>query len=199
MNEFTLREAKSFRPQIDMKKADKRPGYYKWWCPYDLMPTVLGKLDFKLEDAPLEIKEINGNKYYCIYIGIAVNEPLMKRLDWHINETHTKSKIEHRTLSTLRQSVAAICCGNMKNEAAVNAFIDQLYVEYKFVDAEIKSDKAKQDIKDNWETKNLVAGAEYFYPLNIQDNKHTLATTKSCKKLKELKKAARETALKHFN
>ena len=78
MNEFTLREAKSFRPQIDMKKADKRPGYYKWWCPYDLMPTVLGKLDFKLEDAPLEIKEINGNKYYCIYIGIAVNEPLMK-------------------------------------------------------------------------------------------------------------------------
>ncbi len=180
--------ASEFREEINI---ENKPGYYKWWAKKEEFDFLLNKLNVNYDDIEdsLDIKD----DLFCIYVGIAVNESVAKRLDWHINEKHSFSKVKHKYLSTLRQSLSSVISNNQADEMSTNEFIDKLKVEYFLFDYPIKSDEAKSEIKaieNELLEKNL-------YILNIQDNKHPLA--KPIKKtLKKLRKESNANALDYY-
>ena len=73
--------AKQLREKIDI---ENKLGYYKWWAQKEEFDILLEKLDINIDDIKnsLEIKD----NLYCIYVGIAVNESVGDRLNWHIND-----------------------------------------------------------------------------------------------------------------
>lgn len=66
------------------------PGYYKWWATKDDFELLLDKLGVGFEDVAEDVEKKDG--LYCIYVGIAAKESVRKRLDWHVNDTHSASK-----------------------------------------------------------------------------------------------------------
>ena len=180
--------ARELREKIDI---EEKPGYYKWWAEKNEFDYLLEKLDVNFDDIKdsLEIKD----NLYCIYVGIAVNESVGDRLNWHINDKHSLSKVKHKTLSTLRQTISSIISNNQADELGTNEFIDKLKVEYFLFDYPIKSEEAKSEIKsieDDLLQKNL-------YILNIQDNHHPLAKPIK-KKLRKLRKDSNAKAIQYL-
>ena len=180
--------AKQLREKIDI---ENKPGYYKWWAQKEEFDILLEKLDINIDDIKnsLEIKD----NLYCIYVGIAVNESVGDRLNWHINDKHSFSKIKFKTLSTLRQTISSIISNNQADEKGTNEFIDKLKVEYFLFDYPIKSDEA--EYKLNTIEKDLLQ--KNLYILNIRDNNHILSEPIK-KKLKKLRKDSRAKALQPF-
>lgn len=177
---FFLRDSRYLK-QI----SNDRPGYYKWWAKKEDVEIILKKLDVdvRFEDVETDIEKKEGLDLYCIYIGIAVNESIRNRLNWHVNQRHTSSAINSGFLSTLRQSLSSILSHNQMNEEITNQFIDKLYIEYFIDENGIRSPKAKEKIREI----EKEAMKKHLYILNIQGNNHSKAR-KIKKILRKLRK-----------
>ena len=103
--------AKELRLKEKINNISKdKPGYYKWWCRKKELKLLLDSkyinVNYYKELIPhLTKKEINGDTYYYIYVGVAINESIKERLNWHINQHHTKSSVVSGFLSTLRTTL----------------------------------------------------------------------------------------------
>ena len=181
--------AKELRNKESLSKVPKdMPGWYRWWAPKEALELLLNSpyIDKKyLGDLLpyLTTKDINGKKYYYIYVGIAVKEAINNRLNWHINQQHTKNNVERGILSTLRQTISSLIAKNQYDKDATNNLIDMLVVEYHTVNLPIKSKDAKEII-ENIEKNEL---DNNVLPLNIRDNKNIIVK----KYLEELKNIRR--------
>ena len=184
--------AKELRSAEKISEIPKnRPGWYKWWAPKEEVKLILNSPyinDNYLEEflPYLTTRNINGKEYYYIYVGIAVKESIRNRLNWHINQHHTKSSVESGFLSTLRQTISSLVSCNQYDEKATNNFIDSLVIEYHSVNLEIKSEKAKKLIEniEKSEMKNNIL------PLNIRDNKKEILK-KYLKELSRIRKISK--------
>lgn len=171
-----LIEAKKIRDIKYLNNIPKNmPGWYKWWAPEKALKKLLdspyiSRKYFKDLLPYLTTKNINGNNYYYIYVGIAVNESIRSRLNWHVNQHHTKNNVESKILSTLRQTISSLVAGNQYDEDATNELMDMLIIEYYPVNLAIKSIEAKEKIEriEKEELKNNMI------PLNLRDNKNSI-------------------------
>ena len=179
-------KAIELRDKENLQKIKKAPGYYKWWANRTELDVILNELNVKFDDIKSSI-ETQSDKF-CIYVGIAVKESIRDRLNWHINDTHTETRVKYGTLSTLRQSIASIVAHDQYDKKATDDFIDKLEVEYFFNEQPIKSANAKNELTGI--EKALLQ--EYLRILNIRDNNHPYA--KEIKKeLKRLRKISKNT------
>ena len=80
--------AQALRNKDNLKKISKQPGIYKWWISKDLLCDLLKAIKIDINSIPENCWDIKEN-LYCVYVGIAA-EPLWQRLNWHINQKHTK-------------------------------------------------------------------------------------------------------------
>lgn len=167
-----------------LKISNKKPGYYKWWANKEQLELILKELDEKLENIESYIEK-KDNKY-CIYVGIAVRESIRARLNWHINDKHSDTRVKTGTLSTLRNSIASIVSHNVYDKEATNKFIDLLEIEYYESYYPIKSDNAKQELHNK--ERDLLS--KNLYILNIQENKFIYALPIK-KKLRRLRKISK--------
>ena len=163
-----------------------KPGYYKWWASKPEFDIILNALDVKYDDIASDV--LQKDNLYCIYVGIAVNESIRKRLDWHVNDKHTASKVKNGTLSTLRQSIASIVAHNQYDKEATNMFIDKLKVEYWTSEKPIHSPEAKEEIEQI--EKNAMN--ENLYVLNIKDNKYSDLAKSIKKRLSKLRRESKK-------
>ena len=108
--------------------------------------------------------------YYCLYVGIAIKESIRARLNWHVNQCHSESAVKSGTLSTLRQTLSSLAAGNQYDEAATNAIINQMVVEYHPVAHPINSEPARREIL-RIEQEEM---AQHIVPLNIMGNYHAI-------------------------
>lgn len=177
-------KASSLRYQTELKKIPSKPGYYKWWISKTELNLILKAFDVSFSEIENSLERKDG--LFCVYVGIAAKESVRSRLNWHINDPHTESRVENGTLSTLRQTIASIVSHNQYDKAATNSFIDKMFVEYFYIDSSIKSETAIKELQ-SIET-NLMA--EYLRILNIQDNHHPLSDSIK-KKLKVLRKESK--------
>ena len=162
--------AKNLRNKADLSAIPNNcPGYYKWWAELPDLMRILKELKVDFGDIQKNIE--TKDNLYCLYVGIAVKESLRERLNWHVNDSHSPSKVRNGTLSTLRQSISSIVAHDQYDKEATNAFIDHLFVEYFESDKPIKSDEAKNEIHAI--EKALLN--KHLYVLNIQENKHPAA------------------------
>lgn len=161
-----------------------KPGYYKWWAKENDLDILLTQLNVDFSEKVYMEKNTSG--LYCICVGIAAKESIQQRLDWHINDTHTTSRVQNGTLSTLRQSISSVIVGNQYDKNATNEFIDRLSVEWFTIDEAIKKPEAIETLHSI--EKNIIA--EHLYLLNIQNNKNP-RSTQIKKDLKRLRKASK--------
>jgi hypothetical protein len=183
-------KASLLRNPIELAKFPKdKPGWYRWWAPDVALQKLLGQHYAALAPKLTQgVGPLDGQS--CIYVGVAIKESIRDRLNWHVNQQHTRSCVKHGTLSTLRQSIASLVGTCQADEAATNRIIDLLTIEYFPVDLPIKSTTAKKCIdvieKDEMQKKAL--------PLNIQSNHHKdVAIFKPALKL--ARKAAKQAYL----
>lgn len=181
-------KASSLRNPEELKKISSKPGYYKWWISKNFFDFLLDALYISFENIENALEERNG--LFCVYVGIAAKESVRQRLNWHINDPHTASRVDNGTLSTLRQTIASIVSHNQYDKSSTDQFIDLMYVEWFYIDSQIGSEEAKTELH-NIET-NLLS--EYLRILNIQDNHHPLSEPIKTT-LKELRKQSRNKAL----
>lgn len=175
-------EAKKLRDSDFLKTIpNDKPGYYKWWASKAEFDTILNSLGVRYDDIAADVLQKDG--LYCIYVGIAVNESIRKRLDWHVNDKHTASKVKNGTLSTLRQSISSIVAHNQYDKEATDVFIDQLMIEYWTLEKPIHSSEAKEEI----ERTEKDAMKENLYILNIRGNKYSDFAKVIKKKLSKLR------------
>lgn len=161
--------AKDLRDKNNLLKIEDKPGYYKWWAAREDLDIILKRLSVSFDDIKSGLESRDG--LYAVYVGIAVKESVRKRLDWHVNDKHSKSQVENGTLSTLRQSIASLVAGNQYDKEATNGFIDRLRVEYFVSGNPVKSEAAKEELHRI--ERDLLA--RNLYILNIQENTHPLA------------------------
>ncbi len=161
------------------------PGYYKWWAEKPELDIILLALNADYSELSSLMEQKDG--LYCIYIGIAAKESIRKRLDWHVNDSHTSSRVLSGTLSTLRQSISSVVAHNQFDKDATDAFIDKLKIEWFTIDDPIKSETAI----DNLHTIERKIMSEHLYVLNIQDNKFPQAQPIK-KRLSALRKSSKQ-------
>lgn len=178
----------TLRNQEELKKISSKPGYYKWWISKTELDLILKAFGVSFSEIENSLEKKDG--LFCVYVGIAAKESVRSRLNWHINDPHTESRVENGTLSTLRQTIASIVSHNQYDKAATDSFIDKMFVEYFYIDSPIKSETTKKELQ-TIET-NLMY--EYLRILNIKDNHHPLSTSIKTK-LKELRKEAKQVQL----
>lgn len=189
--------AKDLRKKENIEKIPKnKPGWYRWWATENALVKLLNSkyLDKKYLDIlvpKLTQKKINGNIYYFIYVGIAVNESIRGRLNWHVNQHHTESSVKSGFLSTLRKSISSLVAENQFDESATNELIDMLIIEYNTIDFKIHSIEAKNKIEEHeyLEINNNVL------PLNIKGNKNEYLKEYK-KQLKLIRKKSRNKGYK---
>lgn len=161
-------------------------GYYRWWFKASaaqmlLQQTELPEIDF--DKLNKRIDESNNEIYYALYVGISKN--MLDRIRWHVEQKHTNANAKNGTLSTLRQTLSALLGIDMtKSEQDINNFIDDNCIwEWEY----------SKDIScaQKWEKAEL-SNKNYWYPLNINENKSLLADKRFIQKLKELRKKYRK-------
>ena len=184
-------DAKNLRNESNMLEIENQPGFYKWWAKREEFDLILEKLEVDYEDIKEEVEK--RNDYYCIYVGIAVNESVRDRLNWHVNDIHSLSKVKNGTLSTFRQSISSIIVIDQSNKECTDEFIDKLKIEYFALDVPIKSEEAKNSL-ENIEKKLM---ENNLYVLNIRDNHHFLAKPIK-RKLRAIRKKGKENGLRAF-
>ena len=163
------------------------PGYYKWWAEKTELDIILLALNSDYSELSSFIEQ--RDDLYCIYVGIAAKESIRKRLNWHVNDTHTPSRVLNGTLSTLRQSISSVVAHNQYDKAATDAFIDKLSIEWFTIDAPVKSQAAI----DKLHTIERSIMSEHLYVLNIQDNKFPQAQPIK-NRLSSLRKSSKQEA-----
>lgn len=178
-------KASSLRNHEELKMISSKPGYYKWWASRTELELILTSLEVSFSEIEKALEVKDG--LYCVYVGIA-KKSMRGRLNWHINDPHTSSQVKSGTLSTLRQTIASIKSHNQYDKAATDSFIDKMFVEYFYIDSQIKSNAVKTELH----TIEINLMSEYLRILNIQDNHHPLSRlTKN--KLKQLRKESKKT------
>lgn len=161
-------KANSFRDKNNLQMIpNDKPGYYRWWAKKPEFDLILSALDIDYDDIVEEVLETDG--MYSIYVGIAAKESIRNRINWHINDIHSASRVKTGTLSTLRQSISSIVSHNQYDKESTDKFIDKLSVEVFPIDYQIKSEEAIQEL-DKIE-KTLLS--ENLYVLNIRDNDYS--------------------------
>ncbi len=139
------------------RTVDNCPGYYIWWFREDCVKKLLAPLP------GVDYSQLTSdrNGYVVLYVGIAVDEPLVERAKWHICQRHTLSNVTKGFLSTLRQTISALLGVDMTlSERAVNDFMDD-NCELEWIPT-----KSGEEAKAK-ETEELRTN---YYPLNIRDN-----------------------------
>lgn len=185
--------AKNLRNKTDLYNiANDKPGWYRWWASKSTLDILLDSKyishGYLLELLPhLTVKNIAGEKYYYIYVGVAIKESIQNRLDWHINQHHTKSSVESGFLSTLRQTISSLVAADQYDEASTNTLIDSLIVEYCEVDIPIKSPQAKEELL----AIEMTEMGEHVLPLNIKGNKNPILK-EFLKEIKEIRKNSKK-------
>ena len=182
-NGTNMIQAKKLRTPAVMQKVPDCPGYYKWWAKKEELDTVLKALGVKFSDVSASLEK--KGDYFCLYVGIAA-QSLRKRVNWHLNDTHTVQRVNSKVLSTLRQTVSSLIAKNQYFKKATDDFLDKLCFEWFPLDTEVPTDETKGELH-GIERKIM---SEHFYPLNIQDNGHPLAKDVT-KTLSDLRNKAR--------
>ena len=177
-------KASSLRNQAELKKIPSKPGYYKWWISKTELDLILKAFDVSFSEIENSLEKKDG--LFCVYVGIAAKESVRSRLNWHVNDSHSTSRVKNGTLSTLRQSIASIISHNQYDKASTDSFINKMFIEYFFIDYPIKFETAIKELHAI-ETKLM---DEYLRILNIQDNHHPLADSIKSK-LKVLRKESK--------
>lgn len=177
-------KASSLRNQAELKKIPSKPGYYKWWISKTELDLILKSIAVSFTEIQPAIE--TKDDLFCVYVGIAAKESVRSRLNWHVNDSHSTSRVKNGTLSTLRQSIASIISHNQYDKASTDSFINKMFIEYFFIDYPIKFETAIKELH-SIET-NLMA--EYLRILNIQDNHHPLSDSIK-RKLKVLRKESK--------
>lgn len=184
--------ARDLRSKETLRKIPSNmPGYYKWWASKESLALLLNSKYLKDKYLKtllphLTTSTYKGKKYYYIYVGIAVKESIQSRLDWHVNQHHTKSSVESGFLSTFRQSISSLVAFNQFDESATNEFIDTLLIEYYPINLPIKSNEAKEKIEKLEKTEI----SNHVLPINIKDNKDAMVKD-FLKELKVLRKSSK--------
>ncbi|MCI9434165.1 MAG: hypothetical protein HFI86_02655 [Bacilli bacterium] len=185
--------ARDLRSKENLRKIPSNiPGYYKWWASKESLALLLNSKYLKDKYLKtllphLTTSTYKGKKYYYIYVGIAVKESIQSRLDWHVNQHHTKSSVESGFLSTFRQSISSLVAFNQFDESATNEFIDTLLIEYYPINLPIKSNEAKEKIEKLEKTEI----SNHVLPINIKDNKNTIIKG-FLKELKVIRKSSKQ-------
>lgn len=110
--------------RVNINRMKNTPVVYRWWFPS--IPECVGKEEC-LEMDKIEQRVIKRKIYYALYCGIGIN--CQQRFKWHIMQHHSASNIKYGTLSTLRQTLSAVCDIDMsKSELVVNAEIGRAHV-----------------------------------------------------------------------
>lgn len=177
-------KASMLRHIDELNKISSKPGYYKWWVSKAELDIILKVLEISFSEVEKALETKSG--LFCVYIGIAARESVRARLNWHINDSHTVSRVKNGTLSTLRQSISSIVSHNQYDKISTDLFIDKMFVEYFYVDSPIKSDITKTALHEI-ETKLM---AEYLRILNIQNNHYPFCDSIKSK-LKQLRKESK--------
>ena len=181
-------KASMLRHIDELNKISSKPGYYKWWVSKAELDIILKVLEISFSKVEKALETKSG--LFCVYVGIAARESVRARLSWHINDSHTVSRVKNGTLSTLRQSISSIVSHNQFDKTSTDLFIDKMFVEYFYVDSAIKSNMTNTELH-TIETKLM---AEYLRILNIQENHYPFYDyIKS--KLKELRKESKNILL----
>lgn len=183
-NNVLLTEKKEFQsstliPAIELRLIsnlqripDDKPGWYRWWGPINALEALLNSPHISkkyLEELlpHLYVRRYDQD-YFCIYVGVAINESIRERLNWHINQHHTESVVQNGILSTFRKSVSSLVAGNQYDEKATNTLIDKLMIEYTVMDMPIRDTATKEAIR-RIEDNDL---DRFVIPINIMGNKH---------------------------
>jgi hypothetical protein len=182
--------AKDLRKKSELDRVPHdRPGWYRWWASPAALKALLGDHNESLAPRLSQGSgPLTGLSY--IYVGVAVKESIQARLNWHVNQHHTRNCVWHGTLSTLRQSIASLVGQDQLDEAATNVLIDQLTIEYFPLTQPIKSPEAKTSL-EQCERKEM---GQHVLPLNIQHN-HNLVISDFKNVLKAARKAAKQSCL----
>lgn len=181
-------KASMLRHIDELNKISSKPGYYKWWVSKAELDIILKVLEISFSEVEKALETKSG--LFCVYVGIAARESVRARLNWHINDSHTVSRVKNGTLSTLRQSISSIVSHNQFDKTSTDLFIDKMFVEYFYVDSAIKSDMTNTELH-TIETKLM---AEYLRILNIQENHYPFSDSIKSK-LKELRKESKNILL----
>lgn len=155
-----IESVKNLRRQITDANS---PVLYKWWFKYD--KRIWDKfVSNGIDTARLEVRNIDGEDYYALYVGIGTS--CISRFRWHIipSVPHTPSAAKAGTISTLRQTLCALMGIKMvKGEQYVNNYIDSnCVIEWNTLSPNISREELKSE-----EKKTIQGG---YYPLNIQEN-----------------------------
>ena len=181
--------------EILKRIPDDKPGWYRWWAPTDVLekllnsPYIANKYMAQLSSHFLK-RKFNDDYYFCVYVGVAIKESIRDRLNWHVNQRHTKSAVQSGFLSTFRKTISSLVAGNQYDEATTNELINNLIIEYCAIDCSIKSETAKNVI-DKIERDEL---AKNILPLNIMGNCHIILQPF----LADLKKARKQSSHHDF-
>lgn len=168
--------AKNLREKAELRKVTKLlPGWYRWWASKESLKKLLNSKFISKEYMSYLVKHLTKKRiynktYYYVYVGVAVKESIQERLNWHVNQKHSKTSVESGFLSTLRQTLSSLIAGNQYDEEATNDFIDTLFIEYYPIDYPIKSKEAKvliEEIEKSELNSNVI-------PLNLRDNKNNV-------------------------
>lgn len=184
--------AKQLRNKDGLKEINNtKPGWYKWWAPKETLELILNSQHlennyFDVVLSSLTTKYINNKQYYYIYVGVAINESVQRRIDWHVNQKHGISSVKSGFLSTLRQSISSLAVKDQLEEDVTNTILDTLFVEIHDLDDMIKSNSAKMKLLAIEENEINT----HVLPLNIKGNKNEILTSylKELKKLRKISK-----------
>lgn len=182
-------KAKELRPTEQgrspkLLEIETRPGYYKWWAKKSELNDLLKGLGETFSNVKDDIEK--EDDLYCIYVGIA-RTSLRQRLNWHVNDKHTKKRVENGFLSTLRKSLSSVIAKDQYDKDKTNDFIDKLVVEFFYTGYKTKSEESTKKLLSI--EKNLIG--KNLRILNIMENNHPKAA-KIKKRLQELRKEAKK-------
>lgn len=176
-------------PQQLASVPSDKPGWYRWWAPEEALMLLLGD-HYHVLSPHLTKGQGTLAGLSCIYVGVAVKESIRARLDWHVNQKHTRSCIKCGSLSTLRQTISSLVAHSQGDEAATNRLIDQLTIEYFPVDMPIRSREAKEFVEqaesDEMHTKVLPLNIRHNHQSAIADFKKSLTAARKAAKLRFL-------------
>ena len=99
-----IESVKKLRSRIN---AADSPVLYKWWFKYD--KRIWDKfVSNGIDTARLEVRNIDGEDYYALYVGIGAS--CISRFRWHIIPSvhHTPSAVKSGVISTLRKTLCAL-------------------------------------------------------------------------------------------
>lgn len=155
-----IESVKKLRSRIN---AADSPVLYKWWFKHD--NRIWDKfVSNGIDTARLEVRNIDGEDYYALYVGIGAS--CISRFRWHIIPSvhHTPSAVKSGVISTLRKTLCALLDLKLLGaEQLVNQYMDDnCFLEWELFQKGID----KPGLEDI-ESDSINAG---YYALNIQSN-----------------------------